>query len=140
MPEILHQFSIKASPAQVYQAITEQDRLAKWWTSDVQAKAMIGAQNAFTFDNGRVTIRVEVSKLTPNSSIEWRCLGGLPEWEGTEISFDLEQNDSQTTVRFTHRGWERPNGILALCSFEWARYLMSLRAYLENGEGSPAKG
>ncbi len=32
MADILHQLTIKASPEDVYQAITLQEGLAKWWT------------------------------------------------------------------------------------------------------------
>ncbi|MBI3634696.1 MAG: SRPBCC domain-containing protein, partial [Candidatus Rokubacteria bacterium] len=58
----------------------------------------------------------------------------------TELSFTLSPADGRTTLAFAHRGWTTTDGIFAVCNFDWARYLMSLKAYLEMGRGVPHPG
>lgn len=139
MAEILHQLTIKASPGRVYKALTEQKGLASWWTQFVTAEPRVDSVGEFLFEGGKVNLRMKILKLLPNRAVVWHCMGGHPEWASTQISFELEQNENQTILRFAHRGWRSPNGILPICSFDWARYLMSLRSYLEKGQGYPAR-
>lgn len=139
MAEILHELSIKAPIGKVYQAITEPKGLANWWTRHVQGEARSNSIMQFSFDHGQTVFRMKILRLIPNKAIVWHCVGGQPEWEDTQIYFELEPNRDGTIVHFAHRGWKRPTGILPRCNFDWARYLMSLRSYLEKGKGYPAR-
>jgi len=129
MAEILHELVIKSSPTKVYQALTEQKGLANWWTRHVQAEPRTNSIAQFSFDHGKVTLRMKILRLIPNKAVVWHCVGGSPEWDDTQIYFELAPNRDGTTLNFAQRGWKRPTGVLAKCSFDWARYLMSLRAY-----------
>ena len=42
MADIMHQLTIDAAPARVYEALTTQNGLAHWWTQDTEAEAEIG--------------------------------------------------------------------------------------------------
>ena len=62
----------------------------------------------------------------------------MPEdWMGTEILFELAEDDKQTIVIFGHYNWRQANDFLAHCSTKWAIFLMSLKASLETGRGNP---
>jgi hypothetical protein len=63
---------------------------------------------------------------------------GPPEWIGTTVSFDLRQEDDYVVVLFEHQGWKEPVDFMHHCSTKWATYLMSLKALVETGEGSPS--
>ncbi|QLH42671.1 MAG: SRPBCC domain-containing protein [Coxiellaceae bacterium] len=139
MAEILHQLFIKAPPNKIYQALTEQKGLASWWTRYVRTEALVNSIAEFTFNKGQVHLRMKILRLILNKAVVWHCLGGHPEWEDTQIYFELEPSGTGTIVHFAHRGWKRSTGILPQCSFDWARYLMSLRAYIEKGKGYPAR-
>ena len=41
-------------------------------------------------------------------------------------------------MRFTHQGWAEPVEFLSHCSTKWAVFLLSLKALIETGTGSPA--
>jgi hypothetical protein len=56
---------------------------------------------------------------------------------GTEIVFQLEWRNGQTFVLFTHQGWREPNEFMRHCSTKWATFLLSLKDYVEQGEGRP---
>ena len=66
----------------------------------------------------------------------WHCLEGDPEWIGTDISFDLEEKDEETILRFTHT-WREITEFYAHCNFQWGKYLVSLKEYCETGKGFP---
>lgn len=140
MPDILHQVVIDAPTAAVYRTLTEPDGLAAWWTADVDAEPELGSVASFGFDGRSTLFKMKIEELTENEFVRWHCVGGHPEWEHTEITFDLSEQDGRTILYFAHRGWESTDGILAMCSFDWARYLMSLKAYLETGTGTPHSG
>jgi uncharacterized protein YndB with AHSA1/START domain len=140
VPDILHRLVIRASPAQVYCALTTPDGLAAWWTRDVTAEPTVGSVALFGFNRRDVTFRMFVQELAEAARVRWYCLGGHPEWKDTEIAFALSQATDGTVVDFAHRGWKSSDGIFAVCNFDWARYLASLKAYLETGAGAPHAG
>ncbi len=140
MPEILHQVHLGAPPARVFDALTERDGLAAWWTRDVLATPQVGSVARFGFCRREVVFRMFVQDLKAPELVRWRCLGGHPEWRDTEVAFTLSPDGDGTTLAFAHRGWTSTTGIFPLCSFDWARYLLSLKAYVETGRGVPYAG
>lgn len=139
MSEILHQLNIKAPPGKVYQALTEAKGLANWWTQHVVAEPRVNSIAQFTLEHGQMPLRMKILRLIPNKAVVWHCVGGHPEWIDTQLYFELEPIKEGTVLHFAHRGWKRLTGILPKTNFEWARNLMSLRAYLEKGKGYPAR-
>ncbi len=140
MPDILHRLVIRASPGQVYRALTMPEGLAGWWTRDVTAEPTVGSVALFGFNRREVLFRMFVQELVETARVRWRCLGGHPEWKDTEIAFVLSPAADGTVLDFAHRGWKSSEGILAVCNFEWARSLASLKVYLETGAGAPHAG
>lgn len=139
MADILHQLRILASPAQVYQALTDPKGLSHWWTRYVNTQNLVNSIAQFTFEHGNTIVKMKIIKLMPSRTIVWHCMGGFPEWEDTQISFDLEATREGTILHFSHRGWRRTTGSYPKYNFEWAKYLVSLRNYLEKGKGFPAR-
>jgi hypothetical protein len=70
--------------------------------------------------------------------VRWRCVDGPEEWIGTDITFELSQQDDQTIIIFGHRNWREAVEFTAHCSMKWAVFLLSLREYVENGKGKPS--
>lgn len=140
MPEILHQLVIDVPPTAVFGAITQKKGLSSWWTTDVKAQPEVGSIAEFGFNSRAALFEMRVVALDKPNFVRWHCLGGHPEWSNTDITFALSARDGVTVLRFAHRGWESSEGILAQCSYDWARYLSSLKSYLETGTGSPHAG
>lgn len=138
MADILHLVPIKAPPLAVFKAISEEQGLAAWWTVDVQAKAEEGSTAQFRFENGQIVMRMTIAELTSPERVLWQVAEpSPPEWEGTTISWDLEQTDEGTRLLFGHRGWRSTDGSFAAINYNWAYYLTSLKDYLETGDGFP---
>jgi uncharacterized protein YndB with AHSA1/START domain len=140
VPEILHRLLIRAKPADVYRVLTTRDGLAAWWTRDVTAEPTVGSVALFGFHQREIVFRMFIQELAEAARVRWRCLGGHPEWKDTEISFVLSPAVGGTVLDFAHRGWTSSDGIFPVCSFDWARYLTSLKTYLETATGAPHPG
>ena len=140
MPDIHHELTIGTTPARAFRAVTTAEGLSRWWTKDSVAQPQVGSIAEFGFNRRTVVFRMRVVSLKRNREVRWRCLDGHPEWTGTRLVFGFNPVTGGTRVRFTHLGWKSAKGILAMCSFDWARYLMSLRRYLESGRGAPHRG
>jgi uncharacterized protein YndB with AHSA1/START domain len=131
---IHHQVGIKASPDRIFQALTTDEGLSKWWTNDTSGAGDVGAIIQFRF-NGRGPDFL-VTELVANKTVRWRHSGSTPEaWIGTEVLFQLQEDENQTFVRFIHSNWSESTDILAHCSTKWAVFLLSLKDYLEANQG-----
>ena len=63
---------------------------------------------------------MKVMELVPGSHVRWQCVDGAPEWIGTELTFDLKQEDGSTIVLFAQRGWKEQAEFMHYCSAKWA--------------------
>jgi len=138
MADILHGVPIKASPEAVYKAITDPEGLRSWWTTDVEAEAKEGGLGVFRFEGGQVQMRMRVKSLSVGKGVRWQVEEPTPpEWEGTEISWDLTENEGGTNLLFAHRGWKSTGSSFPFINYSWGYYLLSLVKYLEEGTGFP---
>ena len=138
MVDILHRVGARtATPAKVYEALTDVDALAGWWTADTTGSSEVGGRLEFRFPpvGG---FDMEVVESVPDKRVSWRVVDGPEEWVGTTIDWDLRQDGDWTIVLFAHRGWREPVEFMHHCSTKWATFLMSLKAFVETGSGAPA--
>ena len=136
MADIKHYVIIKAAPEKIYEAVTTQNGLASWWAKQTTAKPETGFVNVFTF--GKFRNEFKVTKLIPHSKVEWECINSIEEWIGTSISFDLEEKDGRTILRFAHSGWKAVTDTFADCNYNWALFMKSLKSLCETGTGAPS--
>jgi uncharacterized protein YndB with AHSA1/START domain len=136
MPEILHRIGIESSsPDDTYEALTTIDGLSRWWTEDTVGNSEIGGVINFRFVAGGFDMKV--LELDPSRRVVWEVTGGPEEWIGTHVSWDLKQDGDYTVVLFKHLGWNKPVEFMHHCSTKWAVFLLSLKSFLETGQGSP---
>lgn len=127
---------IKASPAHVYEAVTTQEGLAGWWCKQTTAKPEEGFVNVFLF--GQFRNEMKITGLSPGKKVDWQCIQSIDEWVNTNLSFDLEDKDGKTLLRFTHGNWREATDMYAACTYDWGRFIKSLKDYCETGTGTPA--
>ena len=135
MPDILHRVGVQSSAAKVFEALATTDGLSHWWMVGTTGDPKVGGTLRFTPDGGGFEMKVVESK--PGEVVRWQCVGGPREWIGTDLTFRLLQKESQTFVLFTHAGWRDPVEFMHHCSTKWATFLLSLRNWVERGEGRP---
>ncbi|TNF88842.1 MAG: SRPBCC domain-containing protein [Gammaproteobacteria bacterium] len=136
MAEIRHRVGIKGSQADIYRQLTTDTGLSKWWTTDTSGAGDVGSIIYFRFGNDGP--RFEVIELQADQRVRWRHHGEMPGgWMGTEILFELEPDDKQTIVNFSHYNWRQADDFLAHCSTKWGVFMMSLKSSIETGRGRP---
>ena len=134
MAEIRHRVGIRASAHDIYQLLTTDEGLSKWWTSDTSGAGDVGSVIAFRFGGGGPDF--EVIELTADRKVVWRHSGAMPpDWIGSEICFELEETEAQTFVNFRHYNWRQSGNFLAHCSTKWGVFMMSLKSCIETGTG-----
>lgn len=136
MGEIIHRVGIASQPGEVYKALTTDQGLSDWWTSDTSGAGDVGSLIEFRF-NG-MGPDFEVIELQPDALVRWRHRGEMPTaWMGTEISFQLHSDGKQTYVLFSHYNWQARSDFMGHCSTKWAVFLLSLKDVIETGKGQP---
>src|SRR5512135_274575 len=132
MPDILHRIGVNAPPDRVFGALSTLEGLRRWWVVETTGDTTTGGLIDFGF------CEMQVLRSEPGSLVHWRCTRGPAEWVGTEVSFRLEWRDEQTFVLFKHAGWREAVEFMHHCSTKWATFLLSLRDWVERGEGRPS--
>jgi uncharacterized protein YndB with AHSA1/START domain len=137
MPDILHKVGIKSSsPNDAYKALTTLEGLSGWWTTETKGTSKVGGVIQFRFgDHGGFDMKV--LELEPARRVLWQVVDGPQEWIGTNVGFDLRQDDDFTIVLFKHQGWKAPTESMHHCSTKWGTFLMSLKSLVETGKGAP---
>ena len=136
MAEINHRIGIAAAASEVYKALTTDEGLSTWWTTDTTGAGDVGSIIRFRFNGGGPDF--EVVELVTNHKVVWRHHGEMPPaWMGSEISFLLEESEKQTIVNFSHYNWQKSDDFLAHCSTKWGIFMMSLKSCIETGRGQP---
>src|SRR5665811_1614427 len=87
--EIWHEIHIHSTPHKVYQALTDVEKLAGWWTTDTRGESTVGGKLEFWFSR-HLAAEVVVTELKTDSLARWRVTTrGIADWIDTEISFDI---------------------------------------------------
>jgi len=136
MAEINHRVGIAGPAGDIYRALTTDEGLSRWWTTDTSGAGEAGTIIEFRFAGGGPDF--EVVELIPDTLVRWQHSGNVPPaWIGTGITFRLEEGDQQTYVRFVHANWKESSDFMAHCSTKWAVFLLSLKDAIETGAGRP---
>ena len=135
MPDIRHRVGIAATAAKVHEAIASTEGLSRWWIVGTTGDPKVGGVLHFRPDGGGFDMKVVESKA--GEIVKWKCVGGPPEWIGTDVTFRLRSEDGQVFVLFTHANWKEPVEFMHHCSTKWATFLLSLKNWIERAEGRP---
>lgn len=137
MPDIHHFLTIDTTPAVVCTALTEENGIKGWWTSQTRIEPVIGSTAVFDFGD-RYHNEMRILNLLHQERVEWECMVGDPEWVGTRFVFELlGREDGGTDLRFMHAGWRKATDFFGSCNYNWGYYLRSLKSYCETGTGTP---
>jgi hypothetical protein len=137
MVDILHRIGVQdVSPDKVFDALTTREPLAAWWTADTSGDG--GPDGVLEFRFGEAGgFDMKVLEAQSAERVLWEVIDGPEEWIGTQISWDLRTEGDFTIIMFAHQGWREPVPFMYHCSTKWATFLLSLKAFLETGNGAP---
>jgi uncharacterized protein YndB with AHSA1/START domain len=135
--DIAHEIAITASPAVVYNALTDAKKLEQWWTPNVRGESTVGADMEFRF--GDFCQGMKVVELLPDKLVRWTATdAGAPDWVGSEIEFMITSNSTdEVRFQFRHSGFPGDVERLPIYSMTCAIFIISLKDFLERGTGYP---
>jgi hypothetical protein len=130
-------FSVDASPEEVFAVIND---VRRWWTGDIVGDSTtVGGE--FTYQHADVHRSTQrVTELVRGKRIAWHVTDSHlafssdpADWTGTDITFDITDDDDTTHVRFTHVGLVPTSECYESCSSAWNYYVnSSLREAIES--------
>jgi uncharacterized protein YndB with AHSA1/START domain len=136
VPDILHDFPIKAPLDVVFRAVSTPEGLDAWWTKESKGVPRDGEEYELSF-GPPYDWRARVTRCVPRSEFELEMVHADDDWIGTRVGVRLEERGDLTWVQFHHVGWPSANEHYRISCNCWALYLRVLRRHLEHGESVP---
>jgi uncharacterized protein YndB with AHSA1/START domain len=135
---LVHQVNVKATPDTIYRAVSTEQGLQGFWTSESNAESKVGSVATFGF--GGPTQRMRVDELVPGKRVKWTGLADFPNWGETTVSWDLSPAENgETSVVFRHAAW--PASVsqddLGSINYTWGLIVERLKQYTESGKPNP---
>jgi uncharacterized protein YndB with AHSA1/START domain len=138
MSAIIKELTIAATPGRVFQSLTQQNEIARWWTSDLSIRPEVGTLAEFRFYRwGAGSLQFEIAELDADKNISWISRQGPPGWAGTIVTWQLMPARDGTQLVFVHDGFPRADELYKHTRENWEYFLVSLKSYLETGQGTP---
>ncbi len=134
---------VHASCRRVFEALASLEDLVGWWASTATGSGSPGSRFQLGFAGLDETITWQVDTAVAPTSVAWTCVShtGLPDWDGTKLVFELSEHESALTVlKFRHIGLVPQLDCYEQCRAGWEHFLPSLKAYSEEGLGTPFAG
>jgi len=125
-----HSINVKASPAKVYQALSNLDQIARWHCGQVNGEVAIGQTLTLESDEGP-TFTWTTRELIPNSKIVQECTQGPGSSTGKALTFQLRESGQHTSIELSHDGWDPADLHLPRCNTHWGHVLHRLKAYVD---------
>lgn len=137
MPEIDHEIKIKATPEQVFAALSTHEGVTSWQTPHAEGTGEVGSQWRFKFTD-RAEFDWEVIESEPSSRIVWRCTKGPGDSQGTTVTFVITVDGDRTLLELKHADWPGTHGNYRKCNTIWAVLLHHIQKYVQSGSPAPA--
>ena len=97
----------------------------------------MGSITEFGFGNRATVFRTRIAELQPNTRLVWECLGDVNEWNGTQLTWDLCEQEGKTEVCVTQGNWRSTDGWFALCNTTWGELMYRLKNHVEGKAPGP---
>lgn len=137
MADILHDFPVAGTRSAVFAAVATPEGLEKWWTRGGAGEAVLGATWEFDF-GPHYQWQGVVRSLEADRLIEWELIVADPDWRGTMVRLELEEQvGGLVWVRFAHSGWREASEHYRITSFCWAMYLRQMKHWVQRRETVP---
>jgi uncharacterized protein YndB with AHSA1/START domain len=95
MANIVQQFTVKATPDRVFEAVGTPEGLARWWTKSSEGTPQEGAEYTLFF-GPEYDWRARVTRYRPYSGFELEITKAHPDWVGTRVGCELEPEGKGT--------------------------------------------
>ena len=137
--------AVDQTPEETFAAVIN---VRGWWSEDIEGRTdRVGEEFEYRFRDIH-RCRMRITESIPGRRVMWRVLDNYfnftddkSEWKGTDIVFEIAQENGRTELRFTHQGLVPEYECYEACSAGWRTYINgSLRALIATGKGQPNVG
>ena len=137
MNDIRHRVGIKASIHDAYDATYQPAKLQSWWATSATGSGTVGSKIELVFP-GYPSHIWEIAELSDNELVRLKLLSGPEPWHGSELRFEFKESNGQVFVTLTHTtGPKTPDAAFQYFCTKWPMFLVSLKQFLETGQGMP---
>lgn len=136
MPDIHHQFKVKASAQKVFDAFCVPEHLNNWWPLRSTGKPEENETYNFFFGEEYDWYAI-VREVQAGKSLTWHMQDVMDDWKGTHVGFVLTEIEGGTKVDFFHKHWKEVNDHYCISNFCWGQLLQGLKDYVETGRIIP---
>lgn len=137
MATILLRVPVEADPKVTYDALSTSQGVNTWWSNHTEGPEGVGSTMKVAFPDAPMTFDFEVTEERAGERVAWKCLAGPPEWIGTDISFEIQSDEGNTSVLFSHDGWSTTEESFPFIAYSWAQILPRLKNLAETGAVDP---
>ena len=126
--------TVNAFAAQVFEALTNAERLAAWWGEDARVDAQVGGVYETTLPVGRVEGTITTIDGPRKLSFAWP----IPQEEAsvvTSVGYELSPRGPQTAIHLIQHS---PKMIPGDWNGLWRSVLEAMKAYLEGAPSTTA--
>jgi hypothetical protein len=133
---------VDQTPDAVFAAVND---VRGWWSGQIDGDTdRLGAEFTYRYEDIHSSTQ-RITEFVPGKRVVWKVLDSYlsflsdkAEWNGTEITFDIEPVGEQTRLRFSHIGLTPDVECYDNCAPAWIHYIgSSLRNFITSGAGQP---
>ena len=129
-----HEALVRATPAEVFAALTESERVTRWMNAPAQVDPRVGGLYDLGWRDGKGYMAgpQEITNLAEGRGLSYRWQYGDDAGIGHEVHFTLVEEDASTLVVVEHLGFD-PTRDNRDYEQGWLHLLWSLKAHCEEG-------
>src|ERR1700743_2965647 len=130
---------VDQTPGEAFAAI---NNVRGWWSEEVEGGTE-KTGDEFTYHYRDVhRCKMRLIEVVPDKKVVWLVLDNYfdftkdkSEWKGTKITFEIDQKNGKTQIRFTHLGLVPEYECYKVCQSAWSGYIgKSLRDLIATGK------
>ncbi len=142
--DLILSFEVNQTPERAFDAITD---VRGWWGEGVEGGSRV-VGDEFVFRHKDVHFsKHRLTEVVPGKRVVWlttdsqlNFVDNKNEWTGTTVTFDIDERNGKTIVRFTHEGLTPVLECYSGCVRGWEFFINdSLQHLIVTGKGKPGR-
>ena len=149
MAALCHQVWINAPTVKVYEAVSTEDGIGRWWDKPKALRSPSGLSWEFNPGPEHGVLVANVLEMIQDRRVEWKFISGTHPrtspafaWTGTHVVFEISRRPvppwstdrvDMTILDFRHSDWDEQSEYFGFCNFQWAETLRKLKQWCESG-------
>jgi hypothetical protein len=133
--------TVNKTPQEAFDAI---NNARMWWAGEIEGETdRLGAEFTYRYKDMHVSTQ-KVTEFIPGKKVVWHVekanisfLQNKTEWEGTDIVFEISEENGKTNVKFTHVGLLPEVECYDVCTSGWTSLItVNLKNLIDSGNTS----